>query len=262
MTLYRMSSYRRHSKLRRGDTTIARGHERRGESPFCSSLHSGGPARARAVWCGVSAHCPRCMDMGHGTTSYTAFEDLPRKRGWTAGACWRAICHCCRLRAPEGRLIKLNAGTPSRKRYPKNAVQNTKYSPLTFIPKVLYEQFRCKCPCQFHPFHILFYSPFLAAARRCRSPAAKRGRHWPPYPLMRVCNRSRSFWMRRRLFQPVLPARGALAALPAASNWAALHVRALGSPASGRPYLVRSSCLAIRIPLCAGTSRRSCSSSL
>ena len=42
----------------------------------------------------------------------------------------------------DGRLIRLNAAKPTRQRHPKNLVRNTKYTVLTFLPKVLYEQFK------------------------------------------------------------------------------------------------------------------------
>jgi phospholipid-translocating ATPase len=58
-------------------------------------------------------------------------------------SCFRALLRCCGKGEPEWRLIRLNAGRPTRwRRHPRNAVKNTKYSPLTFIPKVLFEQFR------------------------------------------------------------------------------------------------------------------------
>ena len=37
--------------------------------------------------------------------------------------------------------MRLNAGHASAE-HPRNRVTNTKYSPVTFVPKVLYEQFR------------------------------------------------------------------------------------------------------------------------
>ena len=95
-------------------------------------------------FCYITLRHPQRMDMGHGTTAYTAFEDSqPRKRGGLISACWRVFCRCCSRSPPGGRLIRLNAGAPTKQRYPRNAVQNTKYSPITFVPKVLYEQFRC-----------------------------------------------------------------------------------------------------------------------
>ncbi len=52
------------------------------------------------------------------------------------------LCWCCAKRPLQHRLIRFNAGRWSGARYATNKVSNTKYSPLTFLPKVLYEQFR------------------------------------------------------------------------------------------------------------------------
>ena len=57
---------------------------------------------------------------------------------------WWARC-CRRRRTRPPRLVRLNA-MRSRwgvgKRYPENVTINTKYTPLTFVPLVLFEQFR------------------------------------------------------------------------------------------------------------------------
>lgn len=93
------------------------------------------------------------MDMGGGETPYTAFVDTPQpQRALPPSAaanrrarnsCWRALCACLSCdRTPQHRLIRLNAGRPTTRRYAANAVKNTKYSPITFLPKLLFEQFR------------------------------------------------------------------------------------------------------------------------
>ena len=78
-------------------------------------------------------------------TPYVAFEDAARARA-SAGSCWQAcwhsLCRCCGAREPSWRLIMLNAPQPCCTRYPRNRVENTKYGLLSFVPKVLLEQFR------------------------------------------------------------------------------------------------------------------------
>ena len=81
-------------------------------------------------------------------TPYIAYEEpvVPPPRRppppscWRA--CWRALCGCCGQRAPEWRTIFLNASPPTHGWYPHNRVENTKYGLLSFVPKVLLEQFR------------------------------------------------------------------------------------------------------------------------
>ena len=170
--------------------------------------------------------------MGHGTTAYTAFEDSqPRKRGGLISACWRVFCRCCSRSPPGGRLIRLNAGAPTKQRYPRNAVQNTKYSPITFVPKVLYEQFRCN-------------------VLRSGLPCSSCVRH-----AAQVLT-NLSSCLARRFFQSVLPARGSLTAFPAAPDRLALHVRrrphahtapplaAVFSPSTHRPGTTQVHCAA------------------
>ena len=86
------------------------------------------------------------MDMGTGTTPYSEFVDRPdaerQRRHTVRHACWRALCSCCFTPEPRGRLIRFNAGRPTERRYARNVTKNTKYSPLTFVPKLLFEQFR------------------------------------------------------------------------------------------------------------------------
>ena len=86
------------------------------------------------------------MDMGEGSTPYAAFQEPPqaiRSSKRSSSSFFKRLCQCCSRKPPTGRLIRFNAGRPTdTKRYPRNAVKNTKYSPLTFVPKVLYEQFR------------------------------------------------------------------------------------------------------------------------
>ena len=85
------------------------------------------------------------------TTPYVEHEDAgkesnrvgwrhKRRDGSSAGRSW--WCCCWLPREPEHRLIWLNAGHRRAVRSPKNLVVNTKYTLLTFIPQILYEQFR------------------------------------------------------------------------------------------------------------------------
>ena len=84
------------------------------------------------------------------SSNYQAFVDQERERQLLgrkqrAKTFWSCCswCWCCFSRPPQHRLIKLNAGRPTKRRqYSRNAVKNTKYTPLTFVPKLLYEQFR------------------------------------------------------------------------------------------------------------------------
>ena len=84
------------------------------------------------------------------SSNYQAFVDQERERQLLgrkqrAKTFWSCCswCWCCFSRPAQHRLIKLNAGRPTKRRqYSRNAVKNTKYTPLTFVPKLLYEQFR------------------------------------------------------------------------------------------------------------------------
>ena len=63
------------------------------------------------------------------------------------GCCHRflrwASCGLCGRGGGSGRTILLNASRPTLgRRFPRNRVLNSKYTLITFIPKVLYEQFR------------------------------------------------------------------------------------------------------------------------
>ena len=90
------------------------------------------------------------MDMGGGETPYSAFVDtpepqraLPRRSRRSGLSCWRALCACFSCdKTPQHRLIRHNAGKPTERRYAPNSVKNTKYSLITFVPKLLFEQFR------------------------------------------------------------------------------------------------------------------------
>jgi phospholipid-translocating ATPase len=62
----------------------------------------------------------------------------PERRGRFASWCGS----CFGASHLEARYIRLNAAQPTRRRFARNIVVNTKYNVLTFVPKVLYEQFR------------------------------------------------------------------------------------------------------------------------
>ena len=98
------------------------------------------------------------------STDYVVFEDakrpastLSRGASTARGAavdhavaspslaeCVRAFCRRCRCFSTpaERRLIRIGTATPTKRRYPHNGVKNTKYGLVTFVPKILYEQFR------------------------------------------------------------------------------------------------------------------------
>eukprot|EP00965_Chrysotila_dentata_P197127 6178000-Pleurochrysis_carterae.AAC.2 len=93
--------------------------------------------------------------MGESGTPYIAFADnttAKRKAEARAssgsegsaakGCCARIFCCLCGTREPQSRTIRLNAARPTRLRFPKNIVINTKYTLVSFVPKVLFEQFR------------------------------------------------------------------------------------------------------------------------
>ena len=84
------------------------------------------------------------------TTQYHAFEE-PDIRQQKAEASSASTCggRCrrlgrwllCRRPDPQSRYIRLNVARPTPHHFPSNRIVNTKYSLLTFLPKVLYEQF-------------------------------------------------------------------------------------------------------------------------
>jgi len=84
------------------------------------------------------------------STPYQAFEDTIREQKAEAknssscgGRCKRFVRWIlCRASEPESRYIRLNEARPTPHGFSRNRVVNTKYTVLTFLPKVLFEQFR------------------------------------------------------------------------------------------------------------------------
>jgi len=67
---------------------------------------------------------------------------VPSEKRASSNSFFSKIKYCLGFRPPEGdRLIYLN-GTSAPKKYAENLVKNQKYSVLSFIPLVLYNQFR------------------------------------------------------------------------------------------------------------------------
>lgn len=62
--------------------------------------------------------------------------------GSACWSCWRFLCCCFWGTDHVSRLISLNRNMKVQWRYPRNVVINTKYTFITFVPQVLYEQFR------------------------------------------------------------------------------------------------------------------------
>ncbi|XP_078337418.1 putative phospholipid-transporting ATPase IIA isoform X1 [Crassostrea virginica] len=62
--------------------------------------------------------------------------------GWarTCGRCWERLCN--RRKEYHPRNVPIGLRRSSDEKYPKNVIRNQKYSIITFIPKVLFEQFK------------------------------------------------------------------------------------------------------------------------
>lgn len=62
--------------------------------------------------------------------------------GWesTCGRCWERLCN--RRKEYHPRNVPIGLQRSSEEKYPKNVIRNQKYSIFTFIPKVLFEQFK------------------------------------------------------------------------------------------------------------------------
>ncbi|XP_061110932.1 probable phospholipid-transporting ATPase IIB isoform X2 [Conger conger] len=52
------------------------------------------------------------------------------------------FCTCCRKKDMKARTVWLGCPEKCEEKYPKNAIKNQKYNVLTFIPGVLYQQFK------------------------------------------------------------------------------------------------------------------------
>ena len=88
--------------------------------------------------------------MEFSSTPYQAFEDTIRQQKAEAKSSSTCGRRCkrfvrwllCRASEPESRYIRLNEARPTPHGFSRNRVVNTKYTALTFVPKVLFEQFR------------------------------------------------------------------------------------------------------------------------
>ncbi|XP_062342954.1 probable phospholipid-transporting ATPase IIB isoform X2 [Osmerus eperlanus] len=87
------------------------------------------------------------------------YQTLPRARveqargglgwfllgGWKmlCGRCWDCLTHICRRRKEaKARTVWLGCPEKCEEKYPRNAIKNQKYNFLTFVPGVLYQQFK------------------------------------------------------------------------------------------------------------------------
>ncbi|XP_048762604.1 probable phospholipid-transporting ATPase IIB [Ostrea edulis] len=58
----------------------------------------------------------------------------------TCGRCWEKLCH--RNKEYHPRTVPVGLQRSTEEKYPKNVIRNQKYSIISFIPKVLFEQFK------------------------------------------------------------------------------------------------------------------------
>ncbi|KAI1902011.1 hypothetical protein AGOR_G00040320 [Albula goreensis] len=87
------------------------------------------------------------------------YHTLPRVRvnhrhrglGWFLLGGWKLLCSsccdwlsrtCCRKKVVNARTVWLGYPEKCEEKYPKNAIKNQKYNVFTFIPGVLYQQFK------------------------------------------------------------------------------------------------------------------------
>ncbi|KAK6186527.1 hypothetical protein SNE40_008550 [Patella caerulea] len=85
--------------------------------------------------------------------------------GWwnMCGSCWsRLFRSCCGEKEYKDRTINIGMATGHQPKYTKNVVRNQKYSVISFIPKVLFEQFKFFLNLY---FLIMATSQFLPAIR-------------------------------------------------------------------------------------------------
>ncbi|KAJ8333513.1 hypothetical protein SKAU_G00415210 [Synaphobranchus kaupii] len=61
---------------------------------------------------------------------------------WCSSCCDWLPCTCCRKKDMKARTVWLGCPEKCKEKYPKNAIKNQKYNVFTFIPGVLYQQFK------------------------------------------------------------------------------------------------------------------------
>ncbi|XP_012936830.1 probable phospholipid-transporting ATPase IIB isoform X3 [Aplysia californica] len=71
------------------------------------------------------------------------FSFLSQRWSSFCSNCWgRVFSVCCREKELRPRTVHIGLGTHQTEKHPRNVVRNQKYSIITFIPKVLFEQFK------------------------------------------------------------------------------------------------------------------------
>ncbi|KAL1493903.1 hypothetical protein ABEB36_009585 [Hypothenemus hampei] len=85
------------------------------------------------------------MDVeSHSTITKTSKEDIPllsKRQNNSSFSCWCNIFkRCCGQKELKPRTINLGKITPGQ--FPANAIRNQKYNIITFLPMVLYQQFK------------------------------------------------------------------------------------------------------------------------
>lgn len=87
---------------------------------------------------------PRQSPSEGGSTSQVTKEDIPLigkpRRNALARCCLWVWGRCCRPRELKSRTITV--GHPSREKFPANVIRNQKYNMITFLPMVLFQQFK------------------------------------------------------------------------------------------------------------------------
>ena len=149
----------------------------------------------------------------------------------------------CGKEEPESRYIRLNAARPTPHRFPSNRLVNTKYTALSFLPKVCSRVLPCAPVCS----RVLSCAPVCSRVRPCSRPASgapasrdtqrsspqrgspsldsvlgSLGAPLSTAPPTCLAGAVRAVLV---LFQPVLPAGGGVAVLPATHARASLLVR-------------------------------------
>uniref|UniRef100_A0A667Z5W3 Phospholipid-transporting ATPase n=1 Tax=Myripristis murdjan TaxID=586833 RepID=A0A667Z5W3_9TELE len=70
-------------------------------------------------------------------------DTIMEKRHWEATACCDCLAHTCRRKKElKARTVWLGCPEKCEEKYPRNAIKNQKYNIFTFVPGVLYQQFK------------------------------------------------------------------------------------------------------------------------
>ncbi|KAH9515660.1 ATP synthase subunit 9 [Bulinus truncatus] len=71
------------------------------------------------------------------------FNNLSHQWSNLCSNCWgKLFSICCREKELQPRIVHIGLGTHSTEKHPRNVIRNQKYSIITFIPLVLFEQFK------------------------------------------------------------------------------------------------------------------------